>query len=226
MDLKFIYGEPAALLGDALLLADLHLGIEYELQQKGYNLPLQYGKAAEHANVLLKQTRAKQIIFLGDVKHNVYGLEDNEERMLNAFFGLLKTKKITVCKGNHDSYIENVKGITVAPAGGLLLKKTLLFHGHALPDEALLEKADRMCCGHEHPLARIREGKHTWTEKTWIIGRQGGKKFVVFPHFGDLVGGREFGPSKHLVRALDEKSCHNASAYLLSGLKLGKVGKL
>ncbi|MBI5226535.1 metallophosphoesterase [Candidatus Micrarchaeota archaeon] len=226
MELKFIYNTPAAILGDALLLADLHLGIEYDLQQNGYNIPLQFKAVADKVNSLLKQTKARQIIFLGDVKHDVYGMKDPEERMLNSFFARLKTKRITVCKGNHDSAIEGVKGITVAPAEGMLFEQTLLFHGHATPDPAFLEDATTIACGHEHPLAQIKEGKHMWTEKAWILGQQDKQKFVIFPHFGDLVGGRPFDPKKHLVRFLEEKACKQASVHLLSGLKLGKAGRL
>lgn len=226
MTLQFLYNEAAAKLHDALLLSDLHLGIEYELQHKGYAVPLQYKAVAAHVNDLLKQTKARQIIFLGDVKHDVYGLKDKEHRMLNAFFRLLKTKRVTVCKGNHDSDIESVAGITVAPPEGFLLEETLLFHGHAQPDEKLLKKADAICCGHEHPLAQIREGRHTWTEKAWIVGLQHRKRFNVFPHFGPLVGGRGFNPENHLVRFLSNAACRNASAYLLSGVRLGRVKNL
>ncbi len=222
MDLKFVFEQPAALLGDALLLSDLHLGIEYELQQKGYHVALQYRTVAADVNALIKQTKARQVVFLGDVKHDVYGMKDPEERMLGHFFSLLKTRHITVCKGNHDSQIEALSGITVAPPEGMLLEKTLLFHGHARPDPALLKKAEAVCCGHEHPLCQIREGKHVWTQKAWILGRQDKRRFVVFPHFGRLIGGRVFEAKKHLVRLLSEKACRAADVRLLSGMRLGK----
>ena len=61
-----------------------------------------------------------------------------------------------------------------------------------------------------------------WTEKPWFLGQQD-KKFVIFPHFGDLVGGRPFDPEKHLVRFLEQKACRDADVHLLSGLKLGKA---
>ncbi len=223
MDLKFIYDEPAAVLDYALVVGDVHLGIEYELQRKGYNLPLQYKKVAERINALLRQTKTKTVIFLGDLKHDVYGMKDTEERMLNAFFRLLKTKSVIVCKGNHDSDIENCIGIHVAPPEGFLYGETLLLHGHAMPDATLLKAAKTLCFGHEHALAQIGHGKHASTQKVWIVGKQNGKKFVIFPHFGDLVGGRAFNPDSHLVRFLTKTACRNADAYLLSGMKLGKV---
>ncbi|HLD76273.1 MAG TPA: hypothetical protein VI874_04595, partial [Candidatus Norongarragalinales archaeon] len=96
MTLRFVYNEPAAVLKDALILADLHLGIEFELQQKGYHVGQQFPREAERINQLIRQTKTRQVIFLGDVKHNVYGMEDKEERVLNAFFRKLQTKKITV----------------------------------------------------------------------------------------------------------------------------------
>lgn len=223
MALKFVYNSPAAVLGDALLVADLHLGIEYDLQRKGYAIALQYRNEAEKINALLKETKAKQIIFLGDVKHDVYGLLDKEERMLNAFFRLLKTRKITVCKGNHDSAIENCRGINVEPAEGFVFEKTLLIHGHALPKKA---KYGSMCLGHEHPLVEIKEGPHSWKEKAWIIGRNEKTRFVVFPHFGSLIGGRPFNHGSHLSPALTQRECDNADAYMLSGMKLGRIDRI
>ncbi len=228
MELKFVYNEPVAVLADALVIGDVHLGIEYELQRKGYNIHLQYKKVAEKINALLQQTDTKTVIFLGDLKHDVYGMKDQEERMLNAFFRLLKTKKIIVCKGNHDSHIEDCKGIEVAPPEGILYDETqtLLLHGHALPDPSLLKAAKTICFSHEHALAQIEDGKHASTQKIWIIGVQEKKKFVIFPHFGDLVGGREFDAGKPLNRFLTKAALKKADAYLLSGLKLGKVGKI
>ena len=228
MELKFVYNEPVAGLADALVIGDVHLGIEYELQRKGYNLALQYRKVAEKINALLKQTKATTIIFLGDLKHDVYGMKGQEERMLNAFFRLLKAKRIIVCKGNHDSHIEDCKGIEVAAPEGLLYEdtETLLLHGHALPDATLLKAAKTICFGHEHALAQIEDGKHASSQKIWIVGVQNKKKFIIFPHFGDLVGGREFDAGKPLNRFLTKAALKKADAYLLSGLKLGKLGKL
>lgn len=225
-ELKFVHDEAAAVLGDALIVGDVHLGIEYQLQRKGYNLQLQYRKIAEKINALLRQTKAKAVIFLGDLKHDVHGMKDQEERMLNAFFALLKAKRIIVCKGNHDSDIENCLGILVAPPEGMLYRSALLLHGHAMPDKKLLKTAKTICFGHEHALARIGEGRHASTQKVWIVGRQAGKKFVIFPHFSDLVGGREFDPDNHLVPFLTNAACRSADVYLLSGLKLGRINKL
>jgi uncharacterized protein len=224
MNLKFVYNQPAAILGDSLILSDLHLGIEYELQKKGYHIPLQYKTVAAEVKALMQQTKKRKIIFLGDVKHDVYGMKDPEERMLTNFFRLLNTKHITVCKGNHDAQIESLTGITVAPPEGTILEETLLFHGHAKPDKALLKKVDTICCGHEHPLAKIKEGNHVWTEKAWVLGKQSKKRFIVFPHFGKLVGGRVFDADRHLVRFLTPAACRTADLRLLSGVQLGKVG--
>ena len=48
--MKFIHGKPAAAIGKTLLIADLHLGFEYELRQKGVLVELQYRAVAKAIN--------------------------------------------------------------------------------------------------------------------------------------------------------------------------------
>ena len=223
--MKFIHGKPAAAIGKTLLIADLHLGFEYELRQKGVLVELQYRAVAKEINALLKQTRCTELVVIGDAKHDVYGFEDKEQRMMRAFFSLVKVKA-TVVKGNHDSQLEKLEGIRVTKPEGILMRDVLLLHGHALPKEEDLKKAKTILMAHEHPLIELGEKKYKWSDKAWIIGRHSGKRFVIFPHFGRLISGRPFNKGGHLTPLLSQEECDDAEAIMLNGARLGKVGNL
>ena len=66
-----VYNERALLVGKTLVIADLHIGLEYELRKKGIFIFSQYEKMKNRIISLLEKTKAKRIILLGDLKHNI-----------------------------------------------------------------------------------------------------------------------------------------------------------
>jgi metallophosphoesterase superfamily enzyme len=65
--------RPIAFVKELSLLAitDLHLGIEFELRKKGINIALQSEKFLKILEEAKKETNAKRIVVIGDVKHKV-----------------------------------------------------------------------------------------------------------------------------------------------------------
>ena len=74
MSLKFLYGEPAVLVENALIVADLHVGIEYEFRRSGIRLPSNVDQMRKRLLILIKETGTERLILLGDVKHKVPGI--------------------------------------------------------------------------------------------------------------------------------------------------------
>ncbi|MCW4034025.1 MAG: phosphoesterase, partial [Candidatus Bathyarchaeota archaeon] len=70
--IKPLYPHPALLLKQnsqkALVIADLHLGWEKLLIQKGVHVPSQTNKIKERLLKLVKQTKPTTLIVLGDIK--------------------------------------------------------------------------------------------------------------------------------------------------------------
>ena len=58
--LKFIQNEPALVFGKTLIIADIHLGLEYELYKSGIKVPSQTEKMKRKIYSLIKKTKAKR----------------------------------------------------------------------------------------------------------------------------------------------------------------------
>ncbi|MBN2518761.1 MAG: phosphoesterase, partial [Candidatus Altiarchaeota archaeon] len=69
--MKFIPNRPAVLVGNMLVVADLHNGIEYELHKKGVEVPSQTQAKLERLKSIIDETRPKRLVILGDLKHNI-----------------------------------------------------------------------------------------------------------------------------------------------------------
>ena len=241
--MRFIANVPAAVIGRALLVSDVHLGIEYELQRKGLRLYPHPKKSADGLNKLLRQFKCSQLIVLGDLKHDCRGFEERERKMMHEFLAALAVTKVTVCKGNHDSGLDDMPGIDLKPAEGFVFKsagKTYgMCHGHAWPAKELLA-ADFLLTGNNHPTILFEDalGQREF-EKAWIEGEiKASKKFgtreqhaIVFPAYSPLSGGIAFNaePAGNLLGPLFKNrlfGVEEARATLLNGVKLGAIRSL
>ena len=146
--MKFLT-EPALLLTNrVLVITDLHLGIEYDIYKSGITVPSQIEKLEERIDKLIKSTRAKHLVILGDVKHQVPTISWQEYREIPQFLDHFKIK-ISVVKGNHDGNIERLApaDVDVYEPSGFKLGKFLLTHGHSWPDKNDLD-AEYIVMGH------------------------------------------------------------------------------
>ena len=98
MQIEPIPNEPALLLKDEdknediLVASDFHIGIEYELLEKGINLPSQTKKMLSHLQNLIAQYNIDHLIILGDVKHNIPSASRQEYFEVPEFFDALSEK--------------------------------------------------------------------------------------------------------------------------------------
>src|SRR3989338_1481879 len=104
--IKFITGEPALVFNKNLVVADLHIGIETEYRKSGITIPTQLEKMKEKIDGLIKKSKARRLIIIGDVKHQVPGVSFQELREVPEFFNYFSGKIEThIVLGNHDSEI-------------------------------------------------------------------------------------------------------------------------
>ena len=245
-------GEPALVLeagGErVLVVADLHLGMEGELAEKGISLPSQIPSARRRLERLIGREKPNRLIFLGDVKHHVPASTWQEWAELPPFFqSLLKRVGVEVVKGNHDGDLEGmvVEGVRVHGPGGIRVGRAGLLHGHTWPSRELWE-AETLILAHSHPAVELRDplGGRV-VAPVWLKGEldtsflpperrrgvEGRRKVVVLPAFGELVGGCAVnGPSREellgpLFRCGAIRT-EEMEAFLLDGTYLGKVGEL
>ncbi|MFP3984998.1 MAG: metallophosphoesterase [Candidatus Bathyarchaeia archaeon] len=143
-----------------LIIADLHLGWEMNLTQKGIHVPSQMPKILQRLLQLINMLKPDTLIILGDVKHTVAKAELGEWRDVPEFFETL-TKKIIdiqIIRGNHDGNIEPLLPPTTKlhPSTGITLNTVGLFHGHTWPARELLN-CTTLIIGHVHPTIALRD---------------------------------------------------------------------
>ena len=219
--LHAIMGHPALLLARpgerVLVVADLHIGWESALADKGFHIPSQVGKMLAELERLVSALRPKHLIFLGDVKHTIAGAEAEEWAAIPAFFERLLelVGEVLVVPGNHDGRLEVLlpEGVQLADASGLALWRAFgLFHGHAWPDPELLA-CKWLITGHMHPVVVFRGGPYFRTSRrVWLVARCDGpalarelarrgrgrldpaeaaaERLVVMPSFNEFLGGQ------------------------------------
>lgn len=242
-DIQPVYGSPALTVGNALVIGDLHIGVESHMRAKGFHI-------VSRTNEMLKEIEkdaddcVSRLIVLGDVKDSVPGSTKQEYAEIPDFFERLfeRFDVIDVVRGNHDTGIEGfLPGrVKVHPATGMRLDDVGLAHGHRWPS------ADVMACrtlvmAHNHPAVMFVDGVgKIMTEPCWIRGRFAAEsseaypvlpeRFVVIPAFNRMLGGspmnsvevEPIGP----VLGSGLVDFDGSRLYLLDGIDLGKRSDL
>ena len=155
-----------------LIVADLHLGWEANLAQKGIHIPSQTSKILQKLVDIIDTTTPETLVVLGDVKHTIAKAEPGEWKDVPAFFEALKTKveDVQIVRGNHDGNLEPLllHGMKMHPSTGIILDTLGLFHGHTWPSKRLLDSAT-LIMGHIHPTVTFRDAQgFQITTPVWI----------------------------------------------------------
>jgi len=253
MNPKFIHNEPALIANGSLVIADLHIGIEYEFLRSGIRVPSNTENMKKRIFNLLKKTNAEKLIILGDLKHKVPGMTKQELREIPEFLEFLsKEASIEIVPGNHDSGISGFlpKNIKLHRSSGFLFGEFYFVHGHSWPDKKFLN-ARYVIVGHDHPVIEIRDKMgYRFIEQVWLEADLNPKKIamkyklknkdqlpklIVMPAFNQFSGGIAINRQRTnsdendkqglgpLVRASE---IENADVYLLEGLFIGKLKEI
>ncbi len=170
-----------ALLADigerVLIVADLHIGLEYELSKAGVNIPYQTERIQGELLALCREHKPDRLVIAGDVKHGVPVTSFQEKRELPTLFEVLlrEVPHIDVTRGNHDGNIQDLttKDVEIHSSKGIVLGdnfKVAIFHGHAWPKARALE-ANCLIAGHNHPTVLLRTPLGIrMTQRAWVKG--------------------------------------------------------
>ncbi len=251
---KPINDEPAALIkvretGERLLMiADLHIGIEYELRAAGLNIPSQTHVMEKRILDLCRQHKPDRIIVIGDVKHTVPAPPHQprayfwgEFMEIPKLLGSLGVP-VDICLGNHDGglgeILEESRNVRIHPSSGFRIGNTGFFHGHAWPAQSVAE-APRIITAHAHPtMVFSDEFGHRYPMQCWVRSRMsevGCRKYevknaaevVMMPAFNPFCGGGAVNEKGLLGVLFDNEMAEKESAeiYLMDGTFVGKLGK-
>jgi uncharacterized protein len=247
--MKFVTGESCIIIRRKLVIADLHIGIEWGFYKSGIKIPSQTHTMIERLGKLVKEHGIKEIIILGDLKHEVPGTSFQEMREVPEFIDQLKAlAAVRIISGNHDSDLGKMLGKNVKIERGMKCGDCYLSHGHMWPDEDFLG-CKTLIIGHEHPQIEIRDALgYRFTERVWIraklswpkiSGRYNLKKktklpeLIIMPAFNHFTGGLCLNSDYERARREDGKiglgplarsaDIRNAEVFLIDGTHLGKI---
>jgi len=168
--------HPAALIKTqktrTMAIADLHIGWEMSLSEKGIHVPTQMPKLLNKLTNLVTTYKPEKLLILGDVKHTVATAEIGEWQDIPDFFNDLKKQiqEILLIRGNHDGNLEPLlpENIKTLPATGIIIGEVGFFHGHRWPSPTLL-KCRTLVMGHVHPVVAFRDpAGFRITRQVWV----------------------------------------------------------
>jgi hypothetical protein len=244
-----LYNRRALHLPDvnAAIVADLHIGIEYDLSLSGANIPSQTTLLASRCRDLCEELDVETLVVAGDLKHMIAGGGSSEQARamrqerweLRSFVQSLSCCAITLVKGNHDGGLRSSETLTVHDSRGICIGGIGVAHGHAWPSGEVMQR-EVLVMGHVHPVVRLRDDLGFSTSKPcWLRAPllrdaalerypDGNPELevIVVPAFNPLCGGMAvntegiLGPMRSIV------DVDAAEIYLLDGTYLGSVASL
>jgi len=257
MAIRFISNYPALYIikEKILAVADLHLGLEHQLYQSGISIAPQAEKFKDTIGKLLKMTKAKKLVIIGDLKHKVPGISFRELKEVPKLVDYLTEKiHVILTKGNHDTELKEIsekmevhssRGFSIGPYG--------FFHGHAWPSKKLL-KCSHLFTAHIHPTVEfIDDFGFRIVEKIWVKGKLNEKivrkkykikkskkkekeklgkmETIIFPSFNPIISGVPLNSKRrgsYIGPLLTSGAfdARKAEAYMLDGTGLGKISKI
>ncbi|MBL7170357.1 MAG: metallophosphoesterase [Candidatus Aenigmarchaeota archaeon] len=249
--MKFIQNSPALLIEEEsiLVIGDLHIGIAYKLYKKGVNIPSQLPDIEKRLEKLLKKTKAETLVILGDVKHEVPGINYPEMVELPKFLERLSDKiDVHICRGNHDTHLEKIlpEKIRLHPAGGFRINNYFFYHGHEWPSEEFLN-CKYIILSHVHPMFEFKDkfgyrvSKPAWLKvkvkkekfsKRYKVKSLGELEIILIPSFNNLLSGYPINKIQEEMNVISPilrneiVDFKQSELYLLDGTYLGKLSNL
>jgi len=250
--LKIVPGDAALVFSSpgrsAILVSDLHLGLEKEMAKKGFRLPPYSVKMVARIRDLADRYGVNSLVVLGDVKHTVGKVEDIDWGVVPWFFDTMLDlfEEVDVVPGNHDGNIKTVlppkvklhtsQGTVIGHGRG----RVGLAHGHAWPSEEAIATRN-LVIGHSHFTYEMRDPMGTRTrESVWVsamydVARlmqgagydssaKGKGKLTVMPPFNRMVGGQPINRSRSFqfgpVLSSGCVSLEDADIFLMDGTRV------
>lgn len=192
MRMRFV--GPHLVLDGALILADLHLGLE-DRNAGSRGLILRSDAVLARLSDAMKTTGAHRVVFDGDVLDD-FALSRIESRIAigRALRSFVKAHDASFIRGNHDPMLASL-GLEVHDS--LMVGDVLVTHGDRMLEDVAseddLRAASGVVIGHEHPAVTITDSIRSERFKCFVRGRimtaLGEKELIILPcAHPDLLG--------------------------------------
>ncbi len=186
----------------ALVVADLHLGIEEMFNRQGtllprFNFRQIKRQIQKQAFEEVEPLEPLLIIINGDLKHEFGTVSEQEWSEVIDMLRFLQEKceKLVLIKGNHDKILGPIarwEGLGIEEEG-ILLEKSNAFvtHGEEIPESGAFKMAKTIVIGHEHPAITISDQYKQETFKCFLVGKFQGKSLIVQPSMNTVAIGTD-----------------------------------
>jgi len=174
--------DRAALVGETLVVADLHLG---RGAASAVEVPVPDGEdVTDRLSALLAAVDPAELVLAGDVLHAFESVPKPARAGVREIgrLGDATDTEIRPVRGNHDAMLATLWDGPVVDSHRVD-GETVVVHGHEAPSV----DADRYVLGHDHPTIEI-EGQR---RPCWLVGPGGpdGADVVVLPSFTRFAPG-------------------------------------
>lgn len=213
-----------------MVVADVHLGIEYDLWLGGATVPSQTGKLLDRLLAAIEAHKPERLVVLGDLKHNVPRTSWQERVEVPEFIrNLSQLVEVVLVPGNHDTGLKDLApGAEVCEPEGVVIDGVGYFHGHTWPAQDVIS-AKNLVTAHLHPSVRLVDPLGaSRSERVWVRAlSKYESEIIIMPALNPLCGSLplnemddEKGP---LMKLVDLSS---SRIYLLDGTYLGRLGEI
>jgi uncharacterized protein len=211
--LKIRFLNEALVVDDEILvIGDVHIG--YEEYALGENLfsRTQFKEIIEKLDIIFDylekvQIKIKQIVILGDLKHEFGKISDSEWRETLKFLDYLlkKTQNIKLIRGNHDNILGPIagkKGVEILDYYKVRInsREVCFLHGDKVYGNCL--KSDVLIIGHLHPAITFYDRYKKEKFKCFLKGKwkrdKKEKEVYILPSFIPLVWGYDINELRNL----------------------------
>lgn len=205
--------------GPTAVLSDLHLGYEKALEDEGMYLPrFNTESILESLNKVIYKYNPKQVVLLGDIKHDFKRNPSECEKEVRKIVELLRNvADIIVVRGNHDNFLQNtLQNLNLKVVDYIDICGFRMEHGH-------FDSGKRpVIIGHEHPSIRI-NGQIKF--QCFLHLKKEG--IIVIPPFSPLFSGSSLnGPETFMSPACRSSHTDQADIYGISDSDVFYLGKL
>lgn len=172
--------------GEVLMVAgDIHLGLERELQDSGYNMSFdEEGRLERKLRDCLSYVDPDVVVFNGDIHHRFDEISSAAEtiKRIDEVVESRGSRAVYV-EGNHDTMLDSVVDTTGRYIWGSSNISVCCMHGDEVPVD--LPDADLYVVGHDHPYIEIEMDK----QPCYLYGDFRDGNVLVVPPFNPFCSG-------------------------------------
>jgi len=225
-----------------IVVSDLHLGLEYAFHADYVKEDPLFVLFENELSNLVISNKANYLILLGDIKNNIFKINNTDWKLLLNFFKTLSNYcEVYFVPGNHDSYINPVlvDSINLIGPRGMTIDDVLFTHGHTLP--YCRPDVRAIIMGHMHPVffktGSILNGQRIWIflkfkKKLFCPQSPGSVDLILMPSFNKNISYPEKRiekskiPSPFLQKLITNKGVESSLVVGMDGSILGDLTTL